>query len=344
MRQDDGLAFLLKYENVAWYQDGAVSILDRRVYPAKTQYVKCQDYLAVADAIRDMVTQSGGPWMAAAWGMVSAARGVRDRPAAEAKDGLRKAACALSHARPTTSAGMAAHVNRVLAAAECAVDQGVDVERATYDFAFAQIEERYRMSHRAAAFCVSMFPDDSTVLTQCFAETVIGFMILAAREAGKRMALICPETRPYLQGARLTASVAYDMGVPTTVITDNMPAYALSRGQVDAFISGADVVTLDGFVVNKVGTLQIALAAHFFKVPYYVFGRPSSANPSISAVQIEERDPEETVHFMGIRTATQGVRGFYPAFDITPPELVSAVITSQGVFSPYDLRAHFGST
>ncbi len=340
-RADDGLAFLLQYENVARYEDGEVLILDRRTYPATIEYVRCADYRAVAQAIRDMVTQSGGPWLAAALGMVSAARSVKSLPAARAMEELMEASDTLINARPTTVGRQAAHIQRVLAAALKAVEDGQDAEAVTHKFVFAALEERYQGAHQLGRHTVSLFPDQVTVLTQCFAETTVGFTILAAKEAGKSISLICPETRPYLQGARLTASVAYDMGVPVTVITDNMPAYVLSQGKVDVFISAADVVTLDGHVVNKIGTFQIACAAHFCGVPYYVQSTPSPNNPTISTVEIEERDPEETVHAMGVRTAKPGVKGYYPAFDITPPRLVSAVITPKGIFSPYDLKAHF---
>jgi len=341
-RPDEGLAFLLRYENVARYEDGYVVILDRRVYPAAIEYVRCADYMEVAQAITDMVTQSGGPWLAAAWGMVSAARGVRGLAESAAKEELEKAAYCLTHARPTRVRHMEDHLRGILRVAEQALAEGRDVEAATHAYVEAILDEKYQGARQIATFTVAMLPDDCTLLTQCFAETLIGFTLLVAKESKKKVSLICPETRPYLQGARLTASVAYDMGVPVTVITDNMPAYVMSQRGVDAFISAADVITLDGFVVNKVGTFQIALAAHYHGIPYYVQGDPSASNPTISTVDIEERDPEETVHAMGIRTAKEGVKGYYPAFDITPPHLVSAVVTKRGAFSPYDLRNHFG--
>lgn len=156
------------------------------------------------------------------------------------------------------------------------------------------------------------------------------------------VSLICPETRPYLQSARLTASVAHDMGVPVTVVTDNMPGYLLSHGIPEVFICAADVVTLDGHVVNKIGTYQIALAAHENNIPFYVTSTPSADNPTVDTITIEERDPEEVLHTMGVRTAMEGVKGYYPAFDITPPKLVSAVVTEKGVFSPYDLMKYWG--
>lgn len=340
-RADDGLPFLLRYENVAHYRDGAVWILDRRKYPAGEEFVHCADYHQVAKAIAEMVTQSGGPWLAAALGMVSVSREVRGLSPEAAKQNLQFAADILCQARPTTSENMKAHIERVLKVAQNAIDGGEDAEEKTYAYVMENLEKRYRQSRTMAAYAVDLLPDGASVLTQCYAETLIGFILLVAREKGKRISLICPETRPYLQGARLTASVAYDMEIPVTVITDNMPAYILSKGMAHVFISAADVVTLDGHVINKIGTFQIALAAHYHGVPYYAMGTPSMKHPDISTVKIEERSPEETVHALEIRTAKKGVKGYYPAFDITPPHLVSAVISPKGVFLPCDLKRYF---
>jgi methylthioribose-1-phosphate isomerase len=341
VRADEGLPFLLRYENVADYRDGEVWILDRRKYPAREEFVRCADYREVARAIADMVTQSGGPWLATAYGMVNAARRVRNLSHAKAKEELKRAADVLICARPTTSANMRTHIMRIFKKAEEAIDRGEDAESATYAYVQKNLEKRYCNSRQIAAYAVDLVPDDVSLLTQCYAETLIGFVLLVSQEKGKKVSLICPETRPYLQGARLTASVACDMGVPVTVITDNMPAYILSKGMAQAFMSAADVITLDGYVVNKIGTFQIALAAHFYNVPFYALGTPSATNPDLSKVEIEERDPEETVHAMGIRTAKDGVKGYYPAFDITPPGLIRAIVTPKGVFPPSGLEAYF---
>jgi methylthioribose-1-phosphate isomerase len=340
-RNDKGLAFMLQYENVADYKDGEVHILDRRVYPAKINFVRCISYPEVAQAIKDMVTQSGGPWLAASLGMIQAADTVKNMQPLKAKEELCKAAYILTHARPTTSKDMVYHINKVLEAAFQAIEEGKDLVKKTRDFVYHVLDARYKRSRRIATHLVRLLPDEVTILTQCFAETLIGFTLLVAIEQKKRVSLICPETRPYLQGARLTASVAHDMGVPVTVITDNMPGYILSKGMAQVFISAADVITLDGYVVNKIGTFQIALAANYNNVPYYVLGTPSAGNPTIDTVTIEERDGEEVVHAMGVRTAMKGVKGYYPVFDITPPKLVSGVVTYDGVHSPYDLYTHF---
>src|SRR5271157_5459815 len=143
VRADDGLPFLLRYENVADYRNGEVWILDRRKYPAEEVFVRCADYRDVAQAIAGMVTQSGGPWLAAAYGIVSAARGVRNLSRERAKEELQRAADALTYARPTTSANMKIHIMRILRAAQEAIDRGEDAESITYAYVRKNLENRY---------------------------------------------------------------------------------------------------------------------------------------------------------------------------------------------------------
>ena len=305
--------------------------------------VECATYEEVAMAIKDMVTQSGGPYTAAGMGMVLAADNVKDKSKKEQLAHLEKAAYALSHARPTTSARMVEGVNECLEVAKEALEKGESVSEAIFAHNLEQLDQRYLSVERIAEYLVDKFPDEGTVMTQCFAETVVGMMLKIARKRGKKIKVICPETRPYFQGARLTASVAYDQGYDVTVITDNMPGYVLKKKEVDLFTSAADVISMDGYIVNKIGTFQIALAASYWNIPYFVTGIPNNHHPTIDTVKIEERDPDFVLQAMGQQTAMKGVKGFYPAFDITPPKLVSGVVTSKGIFSPYDLGKFYQS-
>ena len=337
-RADDGLPFLLKYENVAWYSDGVVQILDRRVYPTQIVHVVCKNVAEVAKAITAMVTQSAGPRWAAAYAMVLAAHQASTLPTAQAVDLMDSATETLVAARPTTSIRLREHLSSIAMEAKQAILAGEDVEAVTLRYVMDQEQKSYQLARKIGEFTLDLIPQNGCILTQCYAETYIGMTLMLARDAGKKISLIAPETRPYLQGARLTASVAYDLGIPVTVITDNMPGYVLSQGKVDLFICAADVITMDGHVVNKIGTFQIALAANYFGIPFYVMGSPVAAHVSIDTVRIEERDPEEVLCFRGQRIAKQGVQGYYPAFDITPPSLVKAVITPEGVLSPQELH------
>ncbi|MEG2217068.1 MAG: s-methyl-5-thioribose-1-phosphate isomerase [Clostridia bacterium] len=332
MRADHDLATLLTYENIAWYETGCVRILDRRVYPAKERYVMCTTYGEVTEAIKTMVTQSYGPFHAACMGMALAAYECRNQTADAQKHYLMTAADVIANARPTTARKMHAWTDDCETAAGAAIDAGVSASEAILHSSVEKFNRRYERIAKIGYFLAERVPKAGTVMTQCYADTDLGMLLRALRETGKRdVRFFCPETRPYLQGARLTASVIFDMGFDVTLITDNMPGYTMKTKHVDVFTSAADVICMDGHVVNKVGTFQIALAADYLGVPYYVTGIPDITHPTIDTVQIEERDPEEVLHAMGVRTAKRGVKGYYPAFDITPPELVKGVVTDQGI-------------
>ena len=340
-RADEGLAFLLRYENVAWYENGAVRILDRRVYPGTVKFVTCRDYREVAEAIRDMVTQSAGPYMAAAMGMALAAHQCRDLSEEAQLAYLKEAAEVLSHARPTTVSRMERITSGCLGAVEAALKRGKNPCEAAAAHALAITERRYRKVRNMAKYLVDQFPSRGTVMTQCFGETIVGLMLKEARARNLEIRLFCPETRPYFQGARLTASVACEMGFDVTVITDNMPACIMQREQVDLFTSAADAICLDGHIVNKVGTFQIAIAANYLGVPYYVTGIPDSGHTTVDTVTIEQRDPAFVLQAMGVATVMDGVKGYYPSFDVTPPTLVRGVVTDWGVYGPHELDRYF---
>jgi methylthioribose-1-phosphate isomerase len=343
-REDKDLAFMLQYHNVAWYEDGKVRILDRRVYPSKKSFVVCSNHKEVAKAVTDMVTQSAGPFLTAGMGMALAAYEARNLGGEAQWKYLLDAAQTLSTARPTTTKRMRLIVDGCLQAAKSAIESGGKVDEAIFSHTIRITNERYARVGLVAKNLVSMFPDKGTVMTQCFGETIVGMMLRESRDRGKDIKLFCPETRPYFQGARLTASVAQDQGFDVTVITDNMPAFVMERKGVDIFTSAADAICMDGYVVNKIGTFQIAIVAKYMSVPYFVTGVPDRGHETIDTVTIEERDPDFVLQAMGVRTAMEGVKGYYPSFDATPPHLVSGVVTDKGIFSPYDLYRYFGNS
>ncbi len=340
-RPDKDLAFMLQYENIAWYEKGQVRILDRRVYPGEVSFVTCKSHQEVRNAITDMVTQSAGPYTAAAMGMALAAYECRNKGQKEQQDYLKEAAHTISHARPTTVERMKLITADCLKAAFEALESGVDASRAIVESTIERNNKRYNKIGIMAQYLVDNFPSEGRILTQCFGETIVGMMLKTARERGNDLKLFCAETRPYFQGARLTATVCHEMGFETTVITDNMPAVTMQEKKIDVFTSAADAICLDGHVINKVGTFQIAIAAKYFGIPYFVTGAPDKAHPVVDTITIEQRDPDFVLQAMGVRTACEGVKGYYPAFDITPPHLVSGVVTDTGIYSPFDLNSYY---
>ena len=329
------LPFLSRRENIARYEQGQVYILDRRVYPFEVTYVKCPTYEDVAVAIEKMVTQSLGPGLVASYGMVLAARHCNKASKEAIFAELEKAAKRLINTRPTANF-IYYEVVHLLEIAKKALEQGENIELALLDEIDQRQADKEKTYQSLGLHGASLINDGDSILNQCWADSYIVYTILAALKQGKKIEAYCCETRPYLQGARLTADALGEMGVPTTVITDNMPAYLLSKGKISKFYAGADRVTMDGHVINKIGTLQIAICAHQYNVPFYALNLgPDRKTATPNDLTIEERDPEEVLHCLGIRTATNRAKGYYPAFDVTPPKFVSALVTDRGIFSPF---------
>ncbi|MFD1115944.1 translation initiation factor eIF-2B alpha/beta/delta subunit family protein [Sphaerisporangium aureirubrum] len=320
----------------------AVEILDRRVYPFERRWVRCATVEDVAVAIEQMVTQSHGPLFATTAGMALAAREARGAGPGDAAERLRAAGRRLVSTRPTNN-----HIrDAVRAILQATVDgplagaSGEELVPAVAEAAAAPAAE-YRAGCAALGRnAAGLLPDGARVLTHCWGDAYLIAAVQAAEDLGKRLEFVCTETRPYLQGARLTAATLVEMGYRPTVITDGMVPAALAGGLADVAMVASDRVTMDGHVVNKVGTLAVALAARAFDVPFYVLAHgPDPHSPGIADVEIEHRDGTEVLHALGARTAAEGTVGYYPAFDATPPHLVTRIVTEQGAYAPADLAA-----
>jgi methylthioribose-1-phosphate isomerase len=311
--------------------DDGVHILDRRVFPARREWVRCATVAEVATAIEDMVTQSSGPYFAALWGMVLAAREAVREPdplAYMEKEGER-----LIATRPTNN-----HLRKAVDAVMSTVD--VDDLVGTALAGATAGDERYRSRSRAlGTFTAGLLADGASVLTHCWADLYLVELVLAAQRSGKTLRFTCTETRPYLQGARLTAPTLAELGVATTLITDGMGPAILASGTVDALVTAADRVTMDGHVVNKIGTLGLAVAAHTFGVPFLAMVQAPDRRAGTGAdVPIEYRSGDEVLAAAGVNRP--GIAGHYPAFDVTPPRFVTTVVTDRGAFDPAALAGY----
>lgn len=316
--------------------DDGVYILDRRVFPARREWVRCENVEDVARAIEDMVTQSSGPYFAALWAMVLAAREAIDLDGPDAHAYLERAGERLIATRPTNN-----HLRKAVHAVLSTVDgTGTALVESAWRGAVAG-DERYRSRSRALGrHTAALLEDRATVLTHCWADLYLVGLVTGAREAGKELLFYCTETRPYLQGARLTAETLAELGIDTTVITDSMGAALLADGAVDALVTAADRVTMDGHVVNKIGTLGLAVAAHAFEVPFHAMVQaPDRLAPTATDVPIEYRSGSEVLAAAGV--AHPAVRGHYPAFDITPPRFVTTVVTDRGAYDPGRLADYY---
>lgn len=338
-RQDHNLPFMLQYENVAWYENGEVRILDRRIYPKEVKFVTCKSHKEVAQAIKDMVTQSAGPYTAAGMGMALAAYEAEKLKISNKMDYLKKASETIANARPTTANRMRKITEDAVAVAKKSYEDKKDPVKAIFDSTIDSLNRRYSTMDKVGKYLCEYIKDGSNVMTQCFGETIIGMMLRTLKEENKKVNFYCCETRPYYQGARLTATCCSEMGFDTTVICDNMVAYLMENVGIDLFTSAADTITRDGHVANKIGTFQIAILANKFKVPYLVTGIPDDDKYGRDDIEIEFRDPALV---LGDWTY-EGVKGLYPSFDITPPSLISTIVTDKGPYKAKDLKKYFDS-
>ncbi len=323
---------LLNLENNVYLEGDRLVIVDRRRLPREIVRVSCTDHEAVARAIEEMVVQGAGDIaVTAGFGMYLAAREEERRGAGEATAFLEKAASRLKATRPT-GYHLAALLDRLLAILAEGLNDASPAEK-ILSFLRTVLERQRRVSEDTGRHAETLLVDGEAILTHCFAGGALLHMLRLAREKGKEIRVLCTETRPYLQGARLTAWSVSQLGLPVTLITDNMAAHCMSRGMVQKVFTAADRVALDGTVANKVGTLQLAICANRYRIPFWVlaYGGPDRRTARGEDIPVEERDPAEVLAFQGIPITGEQVGGYYPAFDLTPRDLVTGIVTSRGV-------------
>ncbi len=331
------------------FEDGTVVLLDQRRLPAEETWVRCATLPEVAEAIASMVVR-GAPaiGVTAAWGL--AAEAARAAETAQDPDGflehVRGAARTLEAARPT-AVNLAWAVRRLVGVAERALADGlapVEVARRLLAEAEAIHEEDVEANRALGRNGALLVPDGARVLTHCNAGalatagygTALG-VIRAAVEDGKKVSVVADETRPFLQGARLTTWELMRDGIDVTLVTDNMAGWLMARGEIDLVVVGADRIARNGDVANKIGTYTVAVLARRHGIPFYVAAPLSTLDPDCpdgSAIPIEERAPEEVTTIGGTRIAPEGVAVRNPAFDVTPAELVAAIVTEKGILRP----------
>lgn len=329
---------------VEWTDDGVV-MLDQRLLPEEERYLKLRSYEEVADAIRQMVVR-GAPaiGIAAAMGIALGLKQSVGTSVADLEEDFDYICDVMSKTRPT-AVNLFWAIERMGRAFHQAKSETSDVEeikRRLIAEAKAIHEEDLAANRAIGRFGAELIPDGATVLTHCNAGalatggdygTALG-VIRGARDAGKRVAVIADETRPFLQGARLTAWELIKDEIPVTLITDNMAGHVMRQGKVSAVVVGADRIAANGDTANKIGTYMLAVLAKEHRIPFYVAAPISTIDlsiPSGDQIPIEERAAEEVVKVRDRRIAPEGVNVYNPAFDVTPNELIAAIITDRGI-------------
>lgn len=324
------------------WAEGKVRLIDQTRLPLEQQWVECATYEEVAEAIRGMKVR-GAPaiGVTAAFGMALGAITYGGSDPEGFCRHMRQVADRLGKTRPT-AVNLFWAIERTLAVAMGASERGVEAtQKLLLETAQQMAMEDVEANKRMGAFGAELLPDEGTVLTHCNAGalatvsygTALG-VIRAAVERGKKIRMFVDETRPFLQGSRLTAWELVAEGIPTTLITDNMAGHFMQRGKIDAVVVGADRIAANGDVANKIGTYSVAVLAKENNVPFYVAAPTSTVDLSIASgeqIVIEERNPREVLYVGNTRIAPEGVAVANPAFDVTPHRYVTAIITENGV-------------
>ncbi len=348
------------FETVGWTGDaltGVVRLIDQTLLPGQVVDLDCHDVPTVWEAIRSLRVR-GAPaiGVAAAFGAVLGARRRGLDDPAEARVALADATRSLRTSRPT-AVNLFWALDRMdrVAAAHPELDGPAFVGRLLEEAQAIASEDR-AMCRAIGRHGAELIGPGQVVLTHCNAGglatadygTALA-VIFTAHEQGKGVRVIADETRPLLQGARLTAWELQRRGIPVTLICDNMAAQVMKEGRVDLIVVGADRIAANGDAANKIGTYGVALLARAHGLPFYV-AAPSStfdlAIPDGSYIPIEQRDPAEITHGFGRATAPEGIDVYNPAFDVTPAELITGIITERGIIRPVSteaVRAHLGS-
>jgi methylthioribose-1-phosphate isomerase len=331
-------------KTVEWTDQGVV-MLDQRLLPNEEKYLTFRSYEEVAEAIRKMVVR-GAPaiGVSAAMGLALGAKQSVGTNVADLEDDFKYVCKAMGETRPTAvNLFWAIERMRIAFAAAKSNKRSVeDIKQALVDEALAIFRDDLESNRSLGRFGAELIPDGATVLTHCNAGalatagdygTALG-VIRGARDAGKRVAVIADETRPFLQGSRLTAWELEKDDIPVTVITDNMAGHIMKEGKVDAVVVGADRIAANGDTANKIGTYMVAVLAKRHNIPFYVAAPISTIDLTLKGgdqIPIEERDATEVTHIREQRLAPEGVPVHNPAFDVTPHDLIAAIITDKGV-------------
>ena len=335
--------------HIQWIEPPGLRLLDQRRLPNESVFIDYYTPETVATSIRDMVVR-GAPaiGLAAAYGMVLAVSRAQDANSGRLKKLMKEACNCLKAARPT-AVNLAWAADRMLRLGLDLIAAGAEAE----SLAEALLEEAKQMHSEDILACKSigrhgaeLFPDGAGVLTHCNAGalatggygTALG-VIRSCAESGKGLKVFCNETRPYLQGARLTAWELHQDGIPAVIVCDSMSGALMSGGEVNVVIVGADRIAKNGDTANKVGTYPLAVMAKRHGIPFFVAAPLSTFDESVpdgSSIPIERRPSAEVTSFHGVEIAPPGVEALNYAFDVTPADLITGIVTEHGVISPVD--------
>lgn len=330
-----------------WWDKNSVVIIDQRLLPQKLKYLKIRGYKEVAKAIKDMAIR-GAPaiGVAAAMGLALAVVKTKTKNRELLLKRLERAAETIRSTRPT-AVNLFWAIERILKVAR-ETQSGEDLREKILVEALKIADEDIEVNKKIGENGSELIDDGDRILTHCNAGALatVGYgtalgIIRTAYNQGKKIVVYASETRPRLQGAKLTTWELAREGIPVKLITDNMASFLMQRGEITKAIVGADrIIAKTGHVINKIGTLTHAISAKYYNIPFIVAAPFSSIDfeHSIEEVVIEERDVREVLYIDKVRIAPRNIEAVNPAFDITPPNLVSYIVTEKGIYRSDELR------
>jgi methylthioribose-1-phosphate isomerase len=345
---DQLLPTILQKEKIVKIENNYLLIGDRREIPFKNDYVKCSSIDEIAKALKEMATQGGGPLQVGLTTLNFVAQQIEKGKMADSINTFIKAVHTLVQARPTNTTmarSLYKVIDRLSMHYQCSLIATVnDVDLVTFvNQIVTELEHSFDDDYlKMGEYGSSLIEDGFSILTTCFAEHSFLLSLVKAQKEGKKVEIYLNETRPYFQGSRLTAFALEELGIDFHIIGDSAGSNLMNLGKIDCYMTAADLVTMDGYVVNKVGTLANAISCSYYSIPYYAFAMsPDTTKETKDEIEVEIRDGKEFLSWKNEPITKQTYSAYYPSFDIIEPSLVDLIITPKGPLKPKQISDHY---
>lgn len=337
------LPYLLRDTNICYFEGENFFIGNRKKFPSERSFVCCKSVDEIANAIKNMITQGGGPLQVSLTSLIYIASLMENNVIPYSFEQFKKSQRVITSSRPTNttmkriSEDLLAKLKNEMEALNPTQFKNVVINAVK-----EKEEEENVIYNNMGLWGSSLINDGDTILTTCFAEHTLILSLYYAIRDNKKIKVLANETRPYFQGARLTAPSLNEMGIPVEIICDGMGAYFMRQKSVNHYMTASDLVCMDGTVVNKIGTLSNAIAANYYGIPYTAFSMsPDKTKLNKNMIDMELRDGREILNVFGHKISEDSIKALYPSFDVIDKELVSNIVTNKGIFTPKEIKEHF---
>jgi methylthioribose-1-phosphate isomerase len=337
------LPYLLQSKNICYFEGDIFYIGNRKKFPFERSFICCKNVEQIALAIKNMITQGGGPLQVSLTSLIYIATLMENKVIPYSFEQLQKSQRIITSSRPTNttmkrvSEGILEKLENEMISLNPTQFKNVVINAVK-----EKEDEENAIYHNMGLWGASLINDGDTVLTTCFGEHTLILSLYYAKKSGKKISVLANETRPYFQGARLTAPSLTEMEIPVKIISDGMGAYFMRQQAVNHYMTASDLVCMDGTVVNKVGTLPNAIAAEYYGIPYTAFSMsPDKTKEDISFIEMEMRNGQELLNVFNHKISDENIGALYPSFDIINKELVTNIVTNKGIFKPKEIKENF---